>query len=86
MKRSSFRNVAFFSDHYVMGKMQKLSTGREMIPVGGKRGWWRVCCSAGGVDGYKRVYSTATGRNYLICGNYRLFFYFNGGDPLESQK
>lgn len=69
-KGSSFRNVAFFSEHYMTGKMQKLSTDREMIPVGRKRGWGR---------GYKRVYSTATGRNY------RLFFYFKGADPAVTE-
>jgi len=64
-KGSSFRNVAFFSEHYMTGKMQKLSTDSEMIPVGRKRGWGRVCRGVG-ADGYKRVYSTATGRNYRL--------------------
>jgi hypothetical protein len=79
MKGSSSCNVAFFSEHYVAGKMQKLNTDSEMITMGGKR---HVCCGVGGgeADDSKRVYGSVTGRNY------RLLFYCNGADPVESEK
>jgi hypothetical protein len=79
-KGSSFRNVAFFSELYVTGKMQKLSTESEMIPAGRKRGWRRV----GRVAGRAGLMAIRGSTSLLLVESTDSSFILHGSDPVES--